>query len=121
MGQSGMALGDGPEASQTQGIHGQSAERGQDVNAIALSVAVRDFLELGSRHAARRGRSPLHASDRCSGVFVPADRRDDPAAAWRLPFDSTGTEVTGLRNHRDHVSGRSSARGSKDWMTFRQP
>ena len=53
MGQSGQALGDGPEASQTQGIHGQAAERGQDANAIALSVAVRDFLELGSRHAAR--------------------------------------------------------------------
>ena len=46
MGQSGQALGDGPEAIQPQGIHGQAAERGEDPHAIELSVAVRVFPEL---------------------------------------------------------------------------
>ena len=48
MGQSGQALGDGPEVTQPQGIHRQAAERGaQDPHAIELPVAVRVFPELG--------------------------------------------------------------------------
>ena len=47
MGQSGQSLGDGPEAIQAQGIHGQAAERGQDLHTVGLAVAVIVFLELG--------------------------------------------------------------------------
>jgi len=47
MGQGGQALGDGPEVTQTQGIHRQAAERGQNPDAVALAVAMRVFPELG--------------------------------------------------------------------------
>ena len=46
MGQSGQALGDGPEVTQAQGIHRQAAQRGHDPHAVALAVAVRVFSEL---------------------------------------------------------------------------
>ena len=47
MGQSGQALGDRPEPIQTQDVHGEAAERGQDLHAVHLAVAVSVFLELG--------------------------------------------------------------------------
>jgi len=47
MGQSGQPLGDRPEAVEPQGVHGQTAQRGQDANAIGLAVAVRVLAELG--------------------------------------------------------------------------
>jgi len=47
MGQGRQALGDRPEAIETQSIHGQAAERGHDLNAVALAVAVGVFPELG--------------------------------------------------------------------------
>ncbi len=46
MGQSSQALGDRPEVTQAQRIHGQAAERGQDPHAIGLSVTVIVFPEL---------------------------------------------------------------------------
>ena len=46
MGQDGQALGDRPEPIEAQRIHGQAAERGHDLNAVDLAVAVRVFLEL---------------------------------------------------------------------------
>ena len=38
---------DRPEAIQPQGVHGQAPERGHDLDAVGLAVAVRVFLELG--------------------------------------------------------------------------
>ena len=46
MGQGAQALGDRPEPIEAQRIHGQAAERGHDLNAVDLAVAVRVFLEL---------------------------------------------------------------------------
>jgi len=47
MGQSGQPLGDGPEAIQAQGVHGQAAQRRQNLHAVGLAVAVRVLFELG--------------------------------------------------------------------------
>jgi len=46
MGQSDHSFGDRPEAVGPQCVHCQAAQRGQDVNAIGLTVAVRVFPEL---------------------------------------------------------------------------
>jgi len=47
MGQGSQALSDRPEAIETQGVHGQASERGHDLYAIALAVAVVVLPELG--------------------------------------------------------------------------
>jgi len=47
MGQGSQALGDRPEAIETQGVHGQASERGHDLYAVALAVAVGVLPELG--------------------------------------------------------------------------
>ena len=47
MRQSRQALDDRPEARKPQGIHRQAAQRGQDLHAVDLAVAVGVFLELG--------------------------------------------------------------------------
>jgi hypothetical protein len=44
---SSQALSDRPKAIEPQGVHGQSAERGHDLHAVGLAVAVRVFPELG--------------------------------------------------------------------------
>ena len=46
VGQGGQALGDRPEPVEAQRIQGQAAERGHDLNAVDLAVAVRVFLGL---------------------------------------------------------------------------
>lgn len=48
MSQGIRALGDQPEAVQTQGVHGQAAARGQDLQTVSLEVAVGDLFELGA-------------------------------------------------------------------------
>ena len=47
MGQSGQPLGDRPEALEPQGIHRQTAKRGQDLHAVGFAVAVGVLPELG--------------------------------------------------------------------------
>ena len=47
MSQRGHALGDRPEALEPQGVHRQAAERGQDLHAVALAIAVGVLAELG--------------------------------------------------------------------------
>ena len=47
MRQGGQPLGDRPEAIESQGVHGQAAERGHDLHAVCLAVAVRVFPQLG--------------------------------------------------------------------------
>ena len=47
MSQGGQSLGDRPETIEPQGIHRQAAERGQDLHAVDLAVAVRVLAELG--------------------------------------------------------------------------
>jgi len=44
---SGQALSDRPKAIEPQGVHGQSAERGHDLHAVGLAVAVRVLPALG--------------------------------------------------------------------------
>lgn len=47
MGQGGQPLGDRPEPIKPQRVHGQAPERGHDLDAVDLAVAVGILLELG--------------------------------------------------------------------------
>jgi hypothetical protein len=47
MGQGGQSLADRPEAIQPQRVHGKTPERGQDLQAVGLALAVRVLPELG--------------------------------------------------------------------------
>ena len=47
MSQGGRPLDNRPEAIESQGVHGQSAERGHDLDAVCLALAVRVFPQLG--------------------------------------------------------------------------
>jgi hypothetical protein len=63
VGQGGEPLGDRSEAIKAQCIHGQTAQRRQNLNAVGLAIAVRIFLDPGIA-------GPVPAGTRSGGETV---------------------------------------------------